>query len=176
MLLAAYQHRFGQDVEAMARHLVDGVAVGWDELGTDLLDASGRYSNATPLAIDARGAATEQLLDSTWREFRTVLDHAPALLDRCRPTATPWPEDTDALARLADALGDAETVREELVCGTPLTRPERNARTWAAVETWLTHGESFPRQARAATPQQRTALAVSAPPRSLPPGQPARRR
>ncbi|MFP8959206.1 hypothetical protein ACLIYP_01345 [Streptomyces nanhaiensis] len=40
MLLAAYQHRFGQDVEAMARHLVDDVAVGWEELGTDLLDSA----------------------------------------------------------------------------------------------------------------------------------------
>ncbi|WP_251021178.1 hypothetical protein [Streptomyces sp. ISL-98] len=40
MLLAAYQHRFGQDIEVMARHLVDGVAVGWDELGSDLLDGA----------------------------------------------------------------------------------------------------------------------------------------
>ncbi|MFE3645899.1 hypothetical protein ACFXOM_33830 [Streptomyces sp. NPDC059169] len=40
MLLAAHQYRFGHDVEAMARHLVDGVAVGWDELGTDLLDGT----------------------------------------------------------------------------------------------------------------------------------------
>ncbi|MFP8903924.1 hypothetical protein [Streptomyces atacamensis] len=40
MLLATYQHRFGQDVEAMARHLVDAVAVGWEELGTDLLDSA----------------------------------------------------------------------------------------------------------------------------------------
>ncbi|MYT41873.1 hypothetical protein GTY89_05835 [Streptomyces sp. SID5471] len=36
MLLAAFQHKFGRDVEAMAQHLVDGVTVGWDELGTDL--------------------------------------------------------------------------------------------------------------------------------------------
>lgn len=38
LLLAAYQHRFGRDLEAMSRHLIDDVAVGWDELGTDLLD------------------------------------------------------------------------------------------------------------------------------------------
>ncbi|MGQ4417050.1 hypothetical protein ACN6LA_003090 [Streptomyces sp. SAS_269] len=38
LLLAAYQHKFGRDVEAMSRHLIDDVAVGWDELGTDLLD------------------------------------------------------------------------------------------------------------------------------------------
>jgi len=38
LLLAAYQYKFGRDVEAMCRHLIDDVAVGWDELGTDLLD------------------------------------------------------------------------------------------------------------------------------------------
>ncbi|WSZ34375.1 hypothetical protein OG806_35530 [Streptomyces sp. NBC_00882] len=38
MLLAAYQYKFGRDIEAMSRHLIDDVAVGWDELGTDLLD------------------------------------------------------------------------------------------------------------------------------------------
>jgi hypothetical protein len=37
LLLAAFQYRFAGDVEAMAQHLVDGVDVGWDELGTDLL-------------------------------------------------------------------------------------------------------------------------------------------
>ncbi|MEV7413275.1 hypothetical protein AB0O04_36290 [Streptomyces althioticus] len=37
LLLAAFQYRFEGDVEAMVQHLVDGVAVGWDELGTDLL-------------------------------------------------------------------------------------------------------------------------------------------
>ncbi|MFE9686769.1 hypothetical protein [Streptomyces sp. NPDC006285] len=40
LLLAAYQHRFGRDLEAMTRHLVDDVAVGWDELGTDLLEGA----------------------------------------------------------------------------------------------------------------------------------------
>ncbi|CAB72375.1 MULTISPECIES: hypothetical protein [Streptomyces] len=40
LLLAAYQYRFGRDVEAMARHLIDDVTVGWDELGTDLLDGA----------------------------------------------------------------------------------------------------------------------------------------
>ncbi|MFF8925818.1 hypothetical protein ACF1AO_00975 [Streptomyces longwoodensis] len=38
LLLAAYQYRFGRDIEAMCRHLIDDVAVGWEELGTDLLD------------------------------------------------------------------------------------------------------------------------------------------
>ncbi|MGX1759909.1 hypothetical protein ACWIG5_23880 [Streptomyces lydicus] len=40
LLLAAYQGRFNRDVEAMTRHLVDDVAVGWDEIGTDLLDGA----------------------------------------------------------------------------------------------------------------------------------------
>jgi hypothetical protein len=38
LLLAAYQYKFGRNVEAMWRHLIDDVAVGWEELGTDLLD------------------------------------------------------------------------------------------------------------------------------------------
>ncbi|MDX3372371.1 hypothetical protein PV387_41485 [Streptomyces sp. ME02-6987-2C] len=38
LLLAAYQYKFARDVKAMAWHLIDDVAVGWDELGTDLLD------------------------------------------------------------------------------------------------------------------------------------------
>ncbi|WP_367435089.1 hypothetical protein [Streptomyces celluloflavus] len=138
--------------------------------------ASNRYSDATPLGIDALGAATAQFLDGAWRDFLTVVDHAPALLERCSPAAAPWPEDTDALARLADALGDAQAVREELARGTSLTRPELGARTWPAIATWLTHSEPFLRQARAATPRPRSALAVAAPPRILPPGRPAPRR
>ncbi|MGI5457539.1 hypothetical protein ACQEWB_31105 [Streptomyces sp. CA-249302] len=40
LLLAAYQHRFAGDLEAMARHLIDDVEHGWDELGTDLLEGA----------------------------------------------------------------------------------------------------------------------------------------
>ncbi|WP_240678038.1 hypothetical protein [Streptomyces griseoviridis] len=40
LLLATYQHRFAGDVEAMARHLIDEVHHGWEELGTDLLDGA----------------------------------------------------------------------------------------------------------------------------------------
>ncbi|GGU55257.1 hypothetical protein GCM10010211_19930 [Streptomyces albospinus] len=40
LLLAAYQHRFARDVEAMSVHLIDQVAIAWDELGTDLLDGA----------------------------------------------------------------------------------------------------------------------------------------
>ena len=40
MLLTAFQHRFRRDLEALSAHLVDDVAVGWEELGTDLLDGA----------------------------------------------------------------------------------------------------------------------------------------
>ncbi|MFE0772189.1 hypothetical protein [Streptomyces sp. NPDC058861] len=39
-LLASFQYRFGRDLEAMTRHLVDDVAIGWEELGSDLLDGA----------------------------------------------------------------------------------------------------------------------------------------
>ncbi|MEU4174770.1 hypothetical protein [Streptomyces sp. NPDC026589] len=39
-LLAAFQYHFRQDLEAMTRHLVDDVAIGWKELGSDLLDGA----------------------------------------------------------------------------------------------------------------------------------------
>ncbi|MGK4906435.1 hypothetical protein [Streptomyces albus] len=37
LLLSAYQHHFAKDLDAMSRHLIDDVAICWDELGTDLL-------------------------------------------------------------------------------------------------------------------------------------------
>ncbi|MCC2275562.1 hypothetical protein LKL35_09020 [Streptomyces sp. ET3-23] len=40
LLLAAFQYRFHQNLQAMSRDLVDDVAIGWDELGTDLLDGA----------------------------------------------------------------------------------------------------------------------------------------
>ncbi|WP_446038144.1 hypothetical protein [Streptomyces sp. SID1121] len=40
LLLTAYQYRFRRDLEAMSRHLIDDVSIGWDELGTDLLDGA----------------------------------------------------------------------------------------------------------------------------------------
>ncbi|MFE5162958.1 hypothetical protein ACFRNT_31525 [Streptomyces sp. NPDC056697] len=138
--------------------------------------ASGPYGDTTPLGIDALGTASARLLDNAWGDFLTVMDHAPALLKRCRPAATQWPGDTDALAQLAAAMSDAETVREELARGTLLTRTERITRTWPAIETWLAHGERFLRQARAANPRERSAPARSVTPRTLPPGRPAPRR
>lgn len=40
LLLAAYQHRFAGDIDALCKHLIDDVAVGWSVLGTDLLDGT----------------------------------------------------------------------------------------------------------------------------------------
>ncbi|WRZ87382.1 hypothetical protein OG316_40500 [Streptomyces sp. NBC_01022] len=40
LLLASFQFRFGRDLDAMTQHLVDDVAVGWEELGSDLLDGA----------------------------------------------------------------------------------------------------------------------------------------
>ncbi|MFD9817484.1 hypothetical protein [Streptomyces violascens] len=137
--------------------------------------ASGRYSDATPLSTDALGAAAEEFLDHSWRDFLTVVDHAPALLDRCRPASSPWPQDADTLSRLAGALSEAAAVREELAHG-GLPRQERNARAWPAIETWLTEGETFLRQVRVSAPHRRPALAVPAPPRPLSASGPVTRR
>lgn len=137
---------------------------------------SGRYSDATPLKFDGLGAWTEEFLDNCWRDFLTVLDHAPSLLDRCRPATTPWPEDATALERLAVALADAKATHEELAAGVPLPRGELVTRTWTPIETWLTHGEAFLRQAHTCTPRVRSGLAAPAPPLALPPGAPSPRR
>ncbi|MEW2550369.1 hypothetical protein AB0957_01280 [Streptomyces zhihengii] len=40
LLVTAFQYRFGRDLEAMTRHLVNDVAIGWEELGSDLLDGA----------------------------------------------------------------------------------------------------------------------------------------
>ncbi|WP_445020480.1 hypothetical protein [Streptomyces sp. SAS_276] len=40
LLLAAFQWRFARDLHALTCDLIDAVAIGWDELGTDLLDGA----------------------------------------------------------------------------------------------------------------------------------------
>ncbi|MBN3933218.1 hypothetical protein IQ279_27055 [Streptomyces verrucosisporus] len=134
---------------------------------------SGRYSEATSPDTTALGKAAETFLNRVRAEFLGVMQHAPALLDRCRPPATGRPEDARILARLADTLIDAESVDED----TSLTRLERNARLWPAIDTWLTHSEPFLRQARAAAPRRRHPRLAAAPPlRALPQGRHAPRR
>lgn len=55
LLLTAYQYRFNRDLEGISRHLVDDVAIGWDELGTDLLDHAPRScSSRSPAARPGR--------------------------------------------------------------------------------------------------------------------------
>ncbi|WP_055495475.1 hypothetical protein [Streptomyces sp. TP-A0356] len=140
------------------------------------MNASGRYSDATPLSAGvALGTATELFLGHAWRRFLTVVDHAPALLDRCRPVSSPWPDDAEVLSRLADAVIDAEKLVDEIVHGGFVPEQERRAREWSAIETWLTDGEMFLRQARISAPHRRPALSVAAPARSLTAARPAHR-
>ncbi|KQV20949.1 MULTISPECIES: hypothetical protein [unclassified Kitasatospora] len=40
MLLGAFQHRFGGDVEALAAYLIDAPAIGWSTLGSELVDSA----------------------------------------------------------------------------------------------------------------------------------------
>ncbi|MEU8522395.1 hypothetical protein [Streptomyces sp. NPDC048577] len=63
LLLAAYRFRFEGDVEAMSRHLVDGV-FAWDTIGTDLLDGA-------PPALVARLTGGEE---RSSQEMTDVLD------------------------------------------------------------------------------------------------------
>ncbi|MHA5054167.1 hypothetical protein [Streptomyces sp. SD15] len=137
--------------------------------------ASGRYSDATPLSAAALGAATEEFLDHAWRRFLTVVDHAPTLIDRCHPASIPWPDDAATLSRLADAVIDAETLLDDVVQGSPLAPQEHRARAWPTIETWLTDGEIFLRQARMSAPHRRPALPVAAPVRPLAAARPAHR-
>lgn len=37
LLLAAYQHRFARDIDALTEYLIDMVPIGWSSLGADLL-------------------------------------------------------------------------------------------------------------------------------------------
>ncbi|MEV6807769.1 hypothetical protein [Streptomyces sp. NPDC051132] len=127
------------------------------------------------LPADSGSSATEAgaFLDRAWREFLTVLDHAPVLLERCRPAASFWPQDAEALGRLAAALLTAQETRDDLNNGV-LSRADHHQRAWPVIATWLTHSDSFLRQARAAAPCPPPAPApASPPPRALPAGQPA---
>ncbi|MFJ6071596.1 hypothetical protein ACIQFU_12270 [Streptomyces sp. NPDC093065] len=128
--------------------------------------ASGRYSDATPLDAAALGTAVEEFLDQSWHRFLPVLDHAPTLLNECRPALSPWPEDAAALSRLTDAALQAGAVLEGVIQGS-VAPQERRARVWPAVQTWLTDGERFLRQARLSAPHRRPVLPVTAPARSL---------
>ncbi|WP_328865136.1 hypothetical protein [Streptomyces sp. NBC_00304] len=64
----------------------------------------------------------EGFLDHSWRSFLTVVDHAPTLINRCRPAGSPWPDDAATLSLLADAVTGAETLLDEVVTAVPCRR------------------------------------------------------
>ncbi|MFI9423396.1 hypothetical protein ACIG54_07495 [Streptomyces achromogenes] len=136
-------------------------------------------SGAEDLLLAGLGSsATEAgvFLDRAWREFLTVVYHAPVLLDRCRPQASPWPQDAEALGRLAAALLTAQEICDDLNTGAVLSDDEHHQRSWPVIATWLTHSASFLRQARAAAPSPPPAPAPpSPPPRALPADGPVHR-
>ncbi|ALO97737.1 hypothetical protein SHL15_6705 [Streptomyces hygroscopicus subsp. limoneus] len=115
--------------------------------------------------------AAAEFLDNASREFLTVLDQAPPLLDQCCPATSAWPQDAEVLAQLAAALLTAQQVRGNLNNGLPLACSKHHAQTWSAIETWLAHGHQFLRQARAAFPRPRPTAVLPQLPRRLPPGQ-----
>ncbi|MCX5238870.1 hypothetical protein OG824_27075 [Streptomyces prunicolor] len=140
---------------------------------------SGRYSDGVPLGDSRVIAGMERdFADRAWLSFADVLDHAPLLLARCRPTATPWPQDAAALTRLREALAHSQDARNEWndtrrdLYAIPRTLP---AHEWSrvrgrlglavlpAIETWLADGGTFERQARAAVPGGPAALSAASP-------------
>ncbi|MEU3299730.1 hypothetical protein ABZ729_07895 [Streptomyces sp. NPDC006678] len=167
----AYEHAVHARRIATVTQALDSIRA--EQANWAAIVTSGRYSDASPLGAAALSDAAETFLYRAWPEFLSVIWHAPAFLDRCRPTATRWPEDASVLAELADALIDADTLDRDA----SLTRPERDARLWAALGTWLGHSETFLRQARAAAPlQQHTVAAAAAPHQALTRGQHTPRR
>jgi hypothetical protein len=66
LLLAAYLHQFAGDLEAVARHLIDDVHHGWDELGTDLLDGAPPALRRSLTGGDEY--PSRQITDVTWAD------------------------------------------------------------------------------------------------------------
>ncbi|MFC8708877.1 MULTISPECIES: hypothetical protein [unclassified Streptomyces] len=156
---AALTRRTAYVEEALG--LITSQRASWEALRAGLW-----RPDASPLDLVELGQATVALLAGAWREFLTVLDHAPELLDQCRPAASAWPEDATALGLLADALVEAQQVRQA-----GADRAEHHARVWPAIETWRVHTTPFLRQARAASPRPRSSRIAGHPaPRPLPPG------
>ncbi|WP_234332302.1 hypothetical protein [Streptomyces sp. NRRL F-5650] len=57
LLLAAYQHRFAGDIDALTEYLIDRVPIGWSSLGADLLagvPASLRAELTSPRMLPGR--------------------------------------------------------------------------------------------------------------------------
>ncbi|WP_446038066.1 hypothetical protein [Streptomyces sp. SID1121] len=119
-------------------------------------------SDATPFSAAALGAASEEFLDHSFRRFLAVVAHAPTLIDRCRPANSPWPGDAAALSRLANAV----VLFNDVVHTSHGPSREHRARAWPAIETWLTHGEIFLRQARVSAPHRPSVLPLAGAARS----------
>lgn len=141
--------------------------------------ASHRPGDGTPGAGSRlRAEADRTFADHAWISFSDVLQHAPLLLARCRPTASPWPQDADALSRLRNALANSQdawtefnNLRAELY-STPTglsaqewsrVRSTLGAAVLPAIGTWLADSEVFERQARAAVPGGHIALSAPNP-------------
>ncbi|MCX4758797.1 hypothetical protein [Kitasatospora purpeofusca] len=122
LILGAFQYRFGEDADALARHLVDDVPVGWSALGTDLLDGApdelrtapgigrwpGRQYSSEPSAggrVEPRAVITERTSERlTW----AYVLHAHGvevigLGEHRRGPVVPW--STDPLGRFTDTPG-----------------------------------------------------------------------
>ncbi|GAA3196512.1 MULTISPECIES: hypothetical protein [Streptomyces] len=140
---------------------------------------SGRYSDGVPLRNSRLIAGMERdFADHAWLSYSDVLEHAPVLLTRCRPAATPWPEDAAVLTRLREALAHSQDAWHEWndlgdnLYSVPRTLPDHE---WSqvrgqlglavlpAIETWLAHTKVFERQARAAEPGGPATLSAPSP-------------
>ncbi|OYP14872.1 hypothetical protein CFC35_10450 [Streptomyces sp. FBKL.4005] len=161
---AVHERRISHVAEAL--DLIQSEWDSWKQLRI-ATEPGGALGVEPPVFTTAAGG----FLDNAWREFLTVLDHAPALLDQCRGATSLWPQDAEVLDQLAAALLTAQQVREDLSRGVPLARAEHHAQTGPAIETWLVHSRRFLRQARAASPRPRPTAVLPQPPRRLPPGQ-----
>ncbi|OKJ72237.1 hypothetical protein [Streptomyces sp. CB02460] len=143
------------------------------------IKGSGRYSDGVPLRDSRLIAGMERdFADHAWLSYRAVLEHAPLLLTRCRPAATPWPEDVAALNRLREALAHSQGAWDEWndlgdeLYSIPATlsahewsqvRGQLGLAVLPAIETWLSDSEVFERQVRAAVPGGPAALSAPTP-------------
>ncbi|MCC3779453.1 hypothetical protein [Streptomyces sp. UNOB3_S3] len=142
----------------------------------EVIKESGRYSDGSSLASEGLPGAEEAFADLSWFAFRDVLLHAPAVLERCWPADSAWPQDAAALDRLEGALARGQAILSEWTTqlkGLRTTsrtlghestgagaKAERDARMQPVIETWLADGDAFLRQARVATPATSSALPV----------------
>ncbi len=137
---------------------------------------SGRFTDATPIGFAALGALNEEFLDLSWRCLRTVAAHAPALIESCRPAASPWPRDAQALARATQALVDFRALREEQAAsGQQISHTERNAQAWPVMEALIAEAPALRRQILVTSARSRPVAAGVLPPAAASSPRPARR-